>query len=475
MEILKISEIVKATNGELISGSFSSEIKEITTDSRVIGKESFFIPLKGEKFDGHDFIPEALRAGAKGCLTHKDIDVNIQEFKDKVIIKVDDTLTAFHDIARYYRKMFGIPFIAITGSVGKTTTKNMIAEVLAKKYNVLKTYENYNNHVGLPLTVLSLNKEHDIGVVEMGMSGFGEIKRLVSIVEPEITVITNIGMAHIEKLGSRQNILKAKMEIFDKMQMDGLAVLNADDSLLWELRELLPFKKAYFGIYNEESDFKASDISYCGISGHSTFNIKINHNIYKVKIPILGEHGIYNALVSIILGLHYGVEPEEIIKALAEYKTGSMRSDIIKTPSGITLIEDCYNASPASMYSAIRVLNKVESQGRKIAILGDMLELGEWSEQTHREVGEFVASNNIEYLITVGKNSKNISLAAKENGMSSSDVFSFDTNEEVVEFISEFLCCGDTVLVKGSRGMNMEKISEYIKKAESWKVGKSER
>ncbi len=463
METLKISEIVKATNGEVISGNNSSEVREIITDSRSVGPGSFFIPLKGENFDGHDFIEQALDSGAIGCVMQKSTDVKISDFKDKVLIKVDDTLTAFHDIARYYRGKFDIPFIAITGSVGKTTTKNMTSDILAQKYRVLKTQGNYNNHVGLPLTILGLSSEHNIGVVEMGMSGFGEIKKLVSIVEPETAVITNIGMSHIEKLGSRQNILKAKMEIFDRLSFNNLAVLNADDSLLWELRDFLPFRKIYFGIHNEESDIRASDISYCGESGCSMFSVNMKNYTYRFKIPILGEHGIYNALASIALGIHYDVSPQDMVNALGDYKTGTMRSDIIQTPSGIKLIDDCYNASPASVYSAIRVLKRMECKGKRVAILGDMLELGDWAEQTHKEVGEFVASNRVDYLITVGKDSKYIATSAIEKGMNSNSVRSFSENEEVIGYIPEILSSDDVVLVKGSRGMKMECIVKAIR------------
>ncbi|MBZ4644973.1 MAG: UDP-N-acetylmuramoyl-tripeptide--D-alanyl-D-alanine ligase [Clostridia bacterium] len=458
MEPMKINEIVQATGGQLVNGNGEVELVDISTDSRNIKEGMFFIPLKGEKFDGHDFIPKSFEAGAVGCIVEKDINI---EFHDKCVIKVGNSLKALQDIARYYRQKFSIPFVAVTGSVGKTTTKDMIACVLDQKYKVLKTLGNFNNEIGLPLTVFRLNRTHHIGVTEMGMSGFGEISRLVSIVKPETAVITNIGLSHIEKLGSQENILKAKMEVFEEFDKDSLAILNGDDRLLFNLKGNLPFRIIYYGIYNDKCELKAQDISYHGEEG-SSFSIIVDGATYTVRVPVMGEHNIYNALASIAAGMEYGISMNNIIKGIALFKPEKMRMDIFES-KGIKVINDCYNASPASMAAALKVLKQIHNEGRKIAILGDMLEMGEWAFDAHKKVGSDVVKNNIDYLMTVGYNGKNIALGALQAGMAEENIFSFDNNDEVIKFIDHFIKCGDAVLIKASRGMKMEGIAEHIR------------
>jgi UDP-N-acetylmuramoyl-tripeptide--D-alanyl-D-alanine ligase len=458
MEPIKISEIVKATDGKLVSGEGDIAVNDIVTDSRHIQEGMFFIPLKGEKFDGHEFIAKAFESGAVGCVTENLLD---GEFKDKFIIKVKSTFKALHDIARYYREKFPIPFVAITGSVGKTTTKDMVAHVLGQRFEVLKTQGNFNNEIGLPLTVFRLNNQHTIGVTEMGMSGFGEISRLVSIVKPKMAVITNIGLSHIEKLGSQDNILKAKMEIFEAFDSNSVAILNGDDKRLFALKGTLPFKTVFYGIYNEACDIKVQKISYLGEKG-SDFELVIDQTLYTVHVPAMGEHNIYNALASIAVGLEYDISMENIMKGILLFKPEKMRLDIFQS-KGIKVLNDCYNASPTSMEAALKVLRQMDHKNRKIAILGDMLEMGEWAFEAHKKIGENVVENNIDYLITVGYNGKSIALGALEAGMMKENIFSFDTNEEVIKFIDSFLQDGDAILIKASRGMKMESISEHIR------------
>lgn len=458
MEALLIKEVLKATGGMLLQGDKNESIKNITTDSRKASHHDFFIPLVGERFDGHDFINDAFLQGAVGCLTEKKIDVS--EYSDKQIIKVADTLAALQDIAKYYCEKHANSFVAVTGSVGKTTTKDMIACILEQKYKVLKTQGNFNNHIGLPLTVLGLSKNHQIAVAEMGMSGLGEISKLVSIVQPKTAVITNIGQAHIEKLGSQQNILRAKMEIFESLDEHSSAVLNGDDPLLFALQGKLPFKVLYYGIYNKQCDLLAKDIRYDGEDG-SRFRINLGTHNEIIHLPVMGEHNIYNALAAIAIGMQFNVSMAQIIQALKTFKAEKMRMNIIDT-GWVKVIDDCYNASPASMKAALHILYQLSGVKRRVAVLGDMLEMGEWAAQAHQKVGEEVVRCQVDYLVTVGKYGQQLTQGAVQAGMAPDNVFYFQNNAQVTGFLEGLLAEGDAILVKGSRGMKMENITRYI-------------
>lgn len=456
MHVLKCDEILKATGGTLISGDIKTKFYSISTDSRNIGEKALFIPIIGERFDGHAFIDQSFQAGALGALTQ----MATAPVENKVIIKVESTAKALQDIARYYRKLFKIPFVAVTGSVGKTSTKDMIAGVLGQKFNVLKTAGNFNNEIGLPLTIFNLDSFHQASVIEMGMSGFGEISRLTSIAQPDIAVITNIGMSHIEKLGSRQNILKAKMEILEGLSRNGLVVLNGDDKLLYGLKDLLEFRTVFYGM-EEGLDYQAYNIKTMGETG-TQFEIAVGNKEYKVSVPVPGVHNIYNALAAIAVGLEVELTMEKIISGIAEFSPGAMRLNIVKGKK-IKVINDAYNASPHSMEAAINVLNELGAKTRSIAVLGDMLEMGEWAPKAHMDVGRYAAAKDINHIVTVGKEGKNIAEGAIEAGMQKSHVFSFDTTEEALSYLSGMLKENDVVLVKGSRGMKMERIVEGLK------------
>jgi len=453
MESLRVKEILEATGGELISGDINAVISDISTDSRKIGKDMLFIPLKGEKFDGHDFIQNVLQSEAAGCMTHKNVDGTNG---NKCILKVQDTLVALQQLAAYYRGKFHIPFVAVTGSVGKTTTKDMISCVLEQKYNTLKTEGNVNNEIGLPLTVFRLNKMHEIAVTEMGMNGFGEIRRLSSIVKPRTALITNIGLSHIEKLGSQSNILKAKMEVLEFLEPQGTVILNGDDPLLFALKGKISNKVVFYGIHNRECDLIAKDIRHMGQEG-SSFCINIKDNNYIINVPVMGEHNIYNSLAAIAVGLEYNMDMESIIAGIAKFKSGKMRMEMFDTGK-VMVINDCYNASPASMEAALKVLKSLENKGRKIAVLGDMLEMGDWAPGAHKSVGSKAFELGIQYLVTVGQNARYIAEGALQEGMSGNNIFCFETNRQVIEFIDGFIESGDALLIKGSRGMKMEEI-----------------
>ncbi len=455
METLKCREIVNAVNGVLISGDLETEFSNITTDSRKITKGDFFIPLVGERFDGHNYVKASFEQGAAGCLIHKDTSCD----KGQVVIKVEDTLCALRKLSAYYRQKFAIPFVGITGSVGKTSTKDMVWSVLKKKFKVLKTQGNFNNEIGVPLTVFNLDASHEAAVVEMGMSGFGEISRLTSIVKPDIAIITNIGLSHIEKLGSRQNILKAKMEIFEGLKSNGLVILNGDDNLLYGLKNLLKYRTVFYGM-EDGLDYQAYNISSQGESGTS-FEIDIGNNSYKVHVPVPGIHNIHNALAALAAGIELNIPAKDIIEGIGEFAPGKMRQNITEH-NGIKIINDAYNASPQSMEAAINVLMDVADKNRTIAVLGDMLELGDISIKAHKDVGMFAVSKDVSYIVAVGEQGKNIAEGALAAGTSKARVLHFENNSDAGKFLLEFVKPGDVLLVKGSRGMKMEEIVNLL-------------
>jgi len=457
MEGILLKDVVFASGGVLIQGAPSIEIDKVSTDSRDINPGDLFIALKGEIFDGHDFIEEAVKRGAKALITHV-IRNNLPEKIGVVLVK--DTLKALQDLAAFYRRLFNIPVTAVTGSTGKTTTKDMIHALLATNYNVLKSEGNLNNQIGLPLTLFNLNKNHHMTVVEMGMSGFNEINRLAAIAEPSLGVITNIGLSHIESLGSRENILKAKLELFERFDKRCTAILNADDDLLWGIQDKLTFPVIYYGTRN--------GIDLCAESIESLNGKGISYTLHsegekrRIRLNVPGRHNIYNSMAAVAVARHFGVEFEQIINAFQSIKTHKMRLEISNLNGGITVIDDAYNASPDSVVSALSVLKDLPGK-RKIAILGDMLELGKYSEYAHRFVGKAVFSNGIDVLITKGELSRVIADQALSMGMGEERIFCLDNNEDVLNMLETFIESGDTILVKGSRGMKMEEIVMVFK------------
>ncbi len=461
---VKCRDILKAVSGTLVFGDPETEILGISTDSRKISRGDLFIPLQGERFDGHDFVISSLEAGASAALTHKSevlTHKDVPLLDDKVMIKVENTQKALAHIAAWYRSLFDIPVVAVTGSVGKTSTKDMVAEVFSQKFNVLKTQGNFNNEIGLPLTLFNLSPEHNAAIIEMGMSNRGEISRLSKIARPKIAIITNIGISHIENLGSRENILKAKMEVLDGMDEKGILILNADDDMLYNCPDMTGHKRIYFGI-EKQADYLAFDIKKHGADGTS-FRINLGGTIHEVFVPAPGIHNIYNALAAIGAGLELGILPEEIIKGISEFSPGKMRLNIFEH-KGIKIIDDAYNASPQSMEAALSVLKDISGDGRTVAVMGDMLELGKHAGEAHMKSGTFAASKEIDFIVAVGKMGSDIVRGAESKGYKAGKARAFKTNEEAGLFLESFLKSGDTVLVKGSRGMKMEQIVEALKK-----------
>lgn len=458
MKQLFIKDILRITNGKLIIGNEEEIIENFSNDTRTINYGDTYIALKGGNFDGNKFWKEALEKGAKLVII-QDIDFekeDLSKFEGKSIIKVEDVLEALYKIAEYKRSLYNIPVIGITGSVGKTSTKDMISSVISQKYKTLKTQKNNNNNIGLPFTILRL-KDHEALVLEMGMNHKGEIDLLTKIAKPTISVITNIGTSHIGNLGSRENILNAKLEILNGMEKP-LLVINNDNDLLHNYYEKNKDKIEIntYGI-NNISDIMAKDIIFGENS--STFTSKINSKEVKIKVPVGGEHFVLNALCACRIGELLGIENAKIIEGIEKFELTNKRMEIITLKNDITIINDSYNASYESMSASLKYLANLENK-RKVALLGDMFELGEFSEELHKKVGEEVVKNNIDVLICIGENAKFIYDVGIKNNMK--DVYYFKEKDEAFAFLTKFLQNGDTVLIKASNGMKFFDLAEKL-------------
>lgn len=459
MEI-KVKDIIKICNAKFIFGNKEEICENFSKDTREITAGDVYIGIKGEKFDGSTLYEKAIENGAKVCILENiEIPEGIKEkYKDRTIIQVPNTIEAIQKIASYKRSMYNIPVIAVTGSVGKTSTKDILASIVSKKYKVLKTEGNLNNHIGLPLTILKL-KDHTAMVVEMGMSALGEIRTLTNIAKPTICVITNVGTSHIGNLGSRENILKAKLEILEGMDKTGSLVINNDNDMLniWN-KTNNTYKVVTFGIDNP-SNIIAKEVKLEEYS--SKFVAQANDEKINVEVLVGGKHFVYNSLCAIAVGKILNIANEDILDGIKEFKLTKNRMDIHKNKNDVIIINDCYNANYDSMNAAIEYLSKIKAT-RKIAVLGDMLELGEYSKKLHEKVGEVIAKNKIDILITVGKESKNIAKKSLELGTNKQNTYTFDTNEQAIELLKKTLKPEDAVLIKASNGMHFSKIVEEI-------------
>lgn len=455
MEKLYIREILDATRGTLLCGDPDLEVLSVSTNSKTASKGSLFIPIRGEKMDGHQFIESAFANGAVAAFT------SIHDFinSDKTYIRVDDTLKAMQDLASYYRGKFDIPVIGITGSVGKTSTKEMIASVLSSCLNVAKTAGNLNGQIGLPQTILNIEKNHEVAIIEMGISMFCEMEKLSKVARPNFAVMTNIGVTHIENLKTRENILKEKLHIADTLTEGSVLFLNGDDELLKSIDSLGKFKVLSFGLA-DGSDFRAENIRTDG--ENTFFDVVLNGLRENVTIPVVGVHNVYNALVAIGLGLEMGLPMSKIKLGLLRYENLNMRQQIHRLEK-FTIIDDSYNASPDSMQSALNVLDQVAVKGRKIAVLADMLELGDISKEKHFNLGKEAVNHNIDILITVGTEAKYIAKGARSFS-ETMRIIECESNCEAQNCLKEIVKKGDNILVKGSRGMHMEQIAQFLMK-----------
>jgi len=443
---------------ELLKKMTGMEIKGVSIDSRTIRTGELFVAIKGDRFDGHDFVPEVMQKGAWGALVAR------TEFENKFsslgklknILPVEDTLFALQEMAFMHRRNFVIPVVGITGSNGKTTTKEMLAGILKQKGPVLKNEGNLNNHIGVPLTLLKLNADHTAAVVEMGMSAPGEISTLARFIAPDVGVITNIGPAHLEFLGSMDRVAQAKGELFDHLKSDGTAVLNADDHYFEMLKKKFSGRVLSFGIDNK-ADVRASGIR----QGKDTtdFVIESNGATSNVRVRAVGKHNIYNALAAAAAALALGMSIDDVKDGLDEFLPVAMRSEL-KQIQGRTVFADCYNANPASMEAALATLITLSSGSRAIAVLGDMLELGTAAVDAHRSLGATTARLGVDLVITLGTFAKYAAEGAIDAGMPKDRVLEAGSQAEAAALLKKLSRPGDVVLIKGSRGMKMEKILE---------------
>ena len=455
MEKLTLRQLLEAVNGTLL-GSFDdldATVTEVTTDSRNVPDGSLFIPLVGERFDGHGFINSALERGAAGCLTARERESYQPE---KFYIKVRSTHRALWELARYYREQFPIPFIAVTGSVGKTTAKDMIAAVLGARYKVHKTEGNFNNDIGVPLTLLKLERQHEVCVVEMGMDHAGEIDNLAGLAEPDIAVITNIGDAHIENLGSREAIFRAKCEILPHLKPTGTAIFNGDDPMLSTLRDTLPQRTLFVG-RGEDLDYTAYDVESAAASIRC--RVRTPNSQFQADIPALGEHMVYPTLLAAAVGEELGLAADEIARGIGAFLPTKMRMNILRCKGDIVILNDAYNANPQSMRAAAAVLGGAHGR-RKVAVVGDMKELGPNSEQFHRTVGACFAQAGTDRLIAIGDLARFMAEGARDAGLEQAGYF--HTPDEARDALLREVRSGVTILVKASRSMAFEKIVEFL-------------
>lgn len=454
MRELDANTITKMVQGRLRAAE-NVLIKQVSTDTRILCQGALFIAIKGERFDGHDYVEKAVKNGATLVMANegKNIPDNIP------VIFVEDTLKALGKLAAEYRALFHIPVIAVTGSVGKTSTREMIAAILSARFKVHKTKENFNNEIGLPLSVLELSDSHEVAVFELGMRGFNEISLLSRIVKPDIAVITNIGISHIERLGTRQNILKAKLEILDGMDESGTVILNGDDELLSGLKGLLKQKTVFYGI-NEEQDICAFDLSSKGEEGVS-FKVQTPKAEMDLFVPAPGMHNVHNALAGIAVAQILHMSEREIEAGLLGFSGERMRMSI-EEKEGIKFINDSYNAAPSSIEAALNVLCDVGKGRRKWAVLGDMLELGDWTEGAHREIGKLISSLGIDYLVGIGSFAKWYVKGANEDTETKTNSILFETITEAKPYIQTLMQKGDVLLFKGSRRVKLDVLVEEL-------------
>ncbi|MCX6344513.1 MAG: UDP-N-acetylmuramoyl-tripeptide--D-alanyl-D-alanine ligase [Armatimonadetes bacterium] len=453
MQPIKAGEVLYAVKGELLAGDLNTKITGVSTDTRTIKAGDLFVALVGESSDGHKFLADALAKGAAGLVVSRKVEARA------LAIRVSDTLIALGDLAAYYRSQFDPVVVGVTGSVGKTTTREMIAAVVAARGLVLKSAGNFNNEIGVPITLFELNSKHKTAVIEMGMRGAGQIEYLAKMACPSIGVITNIHMSHIELLGTMDAIAEAKGELLDYLPDDGAAILNADDAYFDYLKNRAKCKVVSFG---ESPDANIRAVS-AGIDskGCCTFQVLTPRGDFEVKIHVPGEHNIKDALAAIAVGEVLDIPHDHMQQALAGFKAPEKRSNVLPSKRGFVVIDDTYNASPASMQSALKTLKMMEG-GRKIAVLGDMLELGDHATEAHLNIGRAAKEANVDMLVVVGELAKLIARGAIDAGMPVSAVHEFEDSWLAANELPSKLQERDVVLVKGSRGMKMERVVEGL-------------
>lgn len=468
MKNMTLENIAAACGGTYIGAEAAKQktIAGAVIDSRLVEKDYLFIPIKGARADGHNFIPQVFEKGALAVLSEKTLENPAGPY-----ILVDSTEASMKKIAAFYRRSLSVKVVGITGSVGKTSTKEMIASVLAQKYHVLKTEGNLNNEIGLPLTIFKIRDMHEVAVLEMGISEFGEMHRLAEMAQPDVCVITNIGLCHLENLKTRDGILQAKTECFEHLAEDGIAVLNGDDDKLCGKTVVNGRPAVFYGLgeqplavqteagekYGAVKDIYATDVQALGLEGTRAV-IHVGGESFTVEIPIAGEHNVYNALAAVCVARELGLTVEEMKRGIETVQAIGGRSNLIQK-DGITIIDDCYNANPVSMKASVDVL--AAAPGRKIAVLGDMKELGAEEKELHYMVGEHFAGKNIDALFCNGVLAAEIAAAVKEHSPQT-EVFELDTCESMIDALQNYKKSGDTILIKASHSMGFAEIVKNL-------------
>jgi UDP-N-acetylmuramoyl-tripeptide--D-alanyl-D-alanine ligase len=461
--ILTIEEVLKATGGKLLQGKGSAFFQGISTDSRTVAEGELFIALKGSRFDGHHYALEALKKKAGGVLIEEDKVGNIRwnGYRSRAVIAVKDTLSALGDIAQNWRRRYRTPVVALTGSNGKTTTKEMIAASLETTFPILKTEGNLNNLIGLPLTLLTLTEKERVVVLEMGMNVPGEIRRLTEISEPDVGLITNIQKVHLEGMGNLERLKEEKGELFRRMRRDGTILVNQDDHRVMELAADYPGQKITFGI-EHPAEVMAKEIRLRGVEGTS-FTLILEGEVTEIHLRLLGRHFVPNALSAMAVACLFGVEMKQAKEALEHFQPFPMRMEVVPLKGGKTLIDDTYNANPNSMELALETLVEAKGKGRAIAVLGDMFELGEFTKEAHQQLGQRVNELSIDFLLTLGEEASLVVESAIRHGFPMERTKVVESHSGAISTLREMIRNGDWILVKGSRGMAMEKIVEVLK------------
>lgn len=454
MKPITLAQAAEFTGGAVV-GDASAVIRGISTDSRTIPAQGMYLPIIGERFDGHDFIASAVQNGAAAVVSDRDVDCGVP------VLRVDDTRRALLALAGGYRSLFDIPVVGVTGSVGKTTTKEMIASVLSQKLETLYTQGNLNNEIGMPLTVFRMEESTQAAVLEMGMNHFGEISRMTVQAQPTIGVITNIGTSHIEYLGSREGICKAKLELLEGLREGGTAVLCGDEPLLWDKRDALGVNTVYFGIDNPQAQITASNLVLS--DEKVTFTVHAFDQTFDAVVYAAGRHNVLNALAATAVGLLCGLSTEEIAAGLAAFRSVGMRQRIYQE-DGFTIFADCYNASPDSVEASLAVLRDLKVEGRRIAVLGGMRELGDYTREGHMRCGR-CAAQCADAMYLYGDGAESYREGAIEGGMDAQCIHIFDSHETLAAALKADTKQGDALLFKGSRYWAMEKSLEaFLKK-----------
>ncbi|MBN2516148.1 MAG: UDP-N-acetylmuramoyl-tripeptide--D-alanyl-D-alanine ligase [Deltaproteobacteria bacterium] len=456
-----VEEIIKATGGSLIRGRVEQCVAGISTDSRTVSKDNLFIPLAGERYDGHAFINNAVNKGATGILVQRGREGDTIGIPGHIcIISVDDTLNAYGDIAGSWRNRFDIPVIAVTGSSGKTTTKEMIAATTGLSKTVLKNRGNLNNLVGLPLTLLEMNSDHQVAVLEMGTNRPGEIARLTEIARPYVGVITNVGPAHLAGLKSLEGVREEKGTLFSTMEQEGVAVVNYDDQAVVTAAQSWRGKRITFGTHRD-AYVRAEEVTQKGASGLH-FILIIGEERREVSLPVLGVHNVHNALAAAACSWSLDIDIDDICRGLATVAQVDGRMEFHSLMNGTYLIDDTYNANPSSVREALRSLKELKGIYRSIMIFGDMLELGDDAEEIHEDIGRYMADTGVDMIFLRGKFSQRVASGAKKHGFPGDRIFFIDDPAEAAVRVKTYLKEGDWVLIKGSRKMKMEEVSASI-------------